>query len=102
MSAPGPVGERPGNAELGIAAEDLGNRRDLLGFGAVGQLDPAQKEQSAHTVGPCLTVPCSFQDLNCNVNPGVRLTSHLLLRGCALKVRAPLLNPAVSPERNLI
>lgn len=37
MSAPGPVGEQTGKAELGTAAEDLGSRRDLSGFGAVGQ-----------------------------------------------------------------
>lgn len=87
MPAPGPVGEQTGNAELGTAAEDLGSTRDLLGFGAVGQLGHGtQKVQSAQTVGPCLPGSCSFQDLNCNTSPGVGLTSHLLLRGCAWKL----------------
>lgn len=80
MPASRPVGEQTGIAELGTVAEDLGSRRDLLGFGAVGQLGHrTQKVQSAHTAGPCLPVSCSFQDLNCNTSPGVRLTSHLLL-----------------------
>lgn len=57
------------------------------GFGAVRQLGHrTQKVQSAHTAGPCLPVSCSFQDLNCNTSPGVRLTSHLLLWGCAWKL----------------
>lgn len=67
-------------------SEGCGKQKGSAGIrwlGMAGSQDPAQKEQNAYTVDPCRIVFCPFQVLNCNTNPGVNPTSHLLLRGCA-------------------